>query len=164
MSSFQSSTSSHTLDMQTVLILFFTFVLIYCLQKLLAYRSAIHSVQYVQMKPLAHSLKADIFSLEIFQDIESSSPLRVNWALFYPESQSSVEETITFLKINMPVRWSALVNGSTVDFVAIAFESAGWDVTSIVRLYVPLELLIYWLLRYPHSQLSQPLSSPMLQL
>ena len=36
--------------------------------------------------------------------------------------------------ISMPVRWSALVNGSIiVEFVAVAFESAGWDVTSIVR-------------------------------
>ena len=37
-------------DMQTVtvLILFFTLALIYCFQKLLAYRSAIHSVQYVK--------------------------------------------------------------------------------------------------------------------
>ena len=36
------------LDMQTVLILFFTFALIYSLRKLLAYRSAIRSVQYVK--------------------------------------------------------------------------------------------------------------------
>ena len=39
---------SHTSNMQIVLILFFTFTSIYCWQKLLAYRSAIRSVQYVK--------------------------------------------------------------------------------------------------------------------
>ena len=37
-------------DMHTVLILFFTLALIYCLRKLLAYRSAIQSIQYVKNK------------------------------------------------------------------------------------------------------------------
>ena len=42
---FQSLTTCQTLDMQTSLILFFTFAFVYGLRKLLAYRSAIHAVQ-----------------------------------------------------------------------------------------------------------------------
>lgn len=49
------------------------------------------------------------------------------------------------------------MNGSMVDFVVVAFESAGWDVTSIVRLLLlyatwTLDILIIQVSSFPKDE------------
>ena len=84
------------IEMQNVLILFLTLVLVYSFRKLLIFLSSVRSIQYVATK-CKNSKADDILQSEITQDIVSSYPLAVHWAICCPEFQSYAQETTTFL-------------------------------------------------------------------
>ena len=83
------------IEMRSVLILFPALLLVYSFQRLLAFLSAVRSIQCVFTTQSV--LLTTSFIPEIIQDIVPSYPLVVHWGFSYLEFQSFARETTTFL-------------------------------------------------------------------